>query len=225
MERILSIVYSFTIFPVIVVSFFFSFIIDVGSLSLSNQLAHYISHIPTDENDDKPLVLTHNEEISKLEDKTWSSILVTTELFGSIHGKLSLVDFPHVQYIFIQDHSFIHTSEVVISNLTELKTLVVKYYSFPETKSLSLSSSFLHLLLISRFTCPHNIHCRILLFLFYIQYYIWQYDSFSFSHSDLPSFSLFEAENVSFECIDYVIINSIGTGSLLNRCSFSKRFL
>ena len=66
--------------------------------------------------------------------------MVNEELFNHIEGKLSFIDYPHVQYIYIQDRSFFQISEIVISNLSELKSFNVDYYSFSETRSVVLSS-------------------------------------------------------------------------------------
>ena len=62
------------------------------------------------------------------------------ELFKEMRDELILNDYPHVQFIYIQERSFIKVSSLTISNLPELKLLVFEYGSFYATTSLTLSS-------------------------------------------------------------------------------------
>ena len=65
------------------------------------------------------------------------------ELFEEMRNELILNDYPHVQFIHIQKHSFKNISDLTISNLPELKYLVFENGSFSETTSLTLSSIFI----------------------------------------------------------------------------------
>ena len=63
-------------------------------------------------------------------------------LFGEMRNKLTLNDYPHVQFIHIQKYSLKTIYNLTISNLPELKLLVFEDRSFYETTSLTLSSIF-----------------------------------------------------------------------------------
>ena len=56
--------------------------------------------------------------------------------------ELILNDYPHVQFIHIQEDSFKNISSLTISNLPELKWFITEYESFYFTTSLTLSSIF-----------------------------------------------------------------------------------
>ena len=90
--------------------------------------------------DDNPLVIENEDDYAKLNDKTWSSITVKKELFRDIEDELILNDYPHVQFIHIQEYSFQNISILTISNLPELICLIIEDCSFEETTSLTLSS-------------------------------------------------------------------------------------
>ena len=64
------------------------------------------------------------------------------ELFEEMRNELMLNDYPHVQFIHIQEDTFKNISSLTISNLPELKYLTVENESFFETTSLTLSSIF-----------------------------------------------------------------------------------
>ena len=63
-------------------------------------------------------------------------------LFKEMRNELILNDYPHVQFIHIQERSFENISSLTISNLPELKYLVFDNVSFSETTSLTLPSIF-----------------------------------------------------------------------------------
>ena len=63
-------------------------------------------------------------------------------LLDRMKDELILNDYPHVQFIHIQEDSFKKISSLTISNLPELRLLTVENYSFYETTSLTLSSIF-----------------------------------------------------------------------------------
>ena len=92
--------------------------------------------------DDNPLVIENEDDYAKLKDKNWSSIIVKEELFEEMRDELILNDYPHIQFMHIQEYSFKNSSSLTISNLPELKYLVFEYGSFCATTSLTLSSIF-----------------------------------------------------------------------------------
>ena len=110
------------------------------SIEFVNQI---IPHIKQIENDDNPLVIENEDDYGKLNDKNWSSIIVKEGLFKEMRDELILNDYPHVQFIHIQEETFKNISSLIISNLPELKFVIVEEYSFYETTSLTLSSILL----------------------------------------------------------------------------------
>ena len=88
------------------------------SIELVNQI---ISHIKQIESDDIPLIIENEDDIDKLNDKNWSSIIVKEELFEEMEHELILNDYPHIQFIHIQEDSCKNISSLTISNLPELK--------------------------------------------------------------------------------------------------------
>ena len=90
--------------------------------------------------DDNPLVIENEDDYAKLNDKNWSSIIVTKELFEEMRDELILNDYSHVQFIHIQVDSFKNISSLTISNLPELICLIIEDCSFEETTDLTLSS-------------------------------------------------------------------------------------
>ena len=77
-----------------------------------------------------------------MNDKNWSSIIVKEGLFKEMRDELILNDYPHVQFIHIQEDSFENISSLTISYLPELKFLTIENYSFYWTTNLTLSSIF-----------------------------------------------------------------------------------
>ena len=92
------------------------------------------------ENDDNPLVIENEDDYGKLNDKNWSSIIVKEELFEEMRDELILNDYPHVQFIHIQEEAFKNITSLTISNLSELKYLTIENGSFSSTTSVTLSS-------------------------------------------------------------------------------------
>ena len=98
--------------------------------------------MPQDLVDDNPLVIDNENDYGKLNDRDWSSIIVKEGLFEEMSNELRLNDYPHVQFIHIQNRSFQNVSKLSILNLPELILLVIEDDSFCETTSLTLSSIF-----------------------------------------------------------------------------------
>ena len=111
----------------------------LDSIELANQILPQIKQV---ENNDNPLVLENEDDYAKLNDKNWSSIIVKEGLFNEMRDELILNDYPHVQFIHIQEDSFENISSLTISNLPELICLITEDCSFSKTTSLTLSSIF-----------------------------------------------------------------------------------
>ena len=137
MVKMHSIDYIRIIFNMMKVWYLFYSSID--SIELVSQI---IPHIKQIENDDNPLVIENEDDYAKLNDKNWSSIIVKEGLFNEMRDELILNDYPHVQFIHIQEDSFKNISSLTISHLPELKFLIIEDNSFSETTNLTLSSIF-----------------------------------------------------------------------------------
>ena len=137
MVKILSLDYIQVMFNAMKVWYLFYYSLE--STELVNQI---IPHIKQIEDDDNPLVIENEDDYAKLNDKNWSSIIVKEGLYKEMNDELILNDYPHVQFIHIQEDSFETISSLTISNLPELKLLIVESGSFSSTTSLTLSSIF-----------------------------------------------------------------------------------
>ena len=135
MVKMLSIDYIRIIFNMMKV--WYLFYSSLESTELVNQI---IPHIKQIEDDDNPLVIENEDDFGKLNDKNWSSITVKEGLFEEMEDELILNDYPHVQFIHIQEDSFMNISNLTISNLPELICLIIEDCSFEETTDLTLSS-------------------------------------------------------------------------------------
>ena len=118
------------------------FLFSLESIELVNQIIPHVIQWSNDIIDDNPLVIENEDDYAKLNDKNWSSIIVKEGLFEEMRNELILNDYPHVQFIHIQEESFMYISSLTISNLPELKFLIVESGSFCETTNLTLSSIF-----------------------------------------------------------------------------------
>ena len=107
------------------------------SIELVNQILPHIKQI---ENDDNPLVLENENDYDKMNDKNWSSIIVKEGLYKEMNDELILNDYPHVQFIHIQEEAFKNITSLTISNLSELKYLTIENGSFSSTTIVTLSS-------------------------------------------------------------------------------------
>ena len=112
------------------------------STELAKQIIPHVDMIPIDFVNNNPLVIENENELNKLNDKSWSSIIVKEGLFEEMRNELILNDYPHIQFIHIQEDSFKNISSLTISNLPELKYLIFEDDSFSSTTSLTLSSIF-----------------------------------------------------------------------------------
>ena len=136
----LSIDYTRIIFNMMKVwNLFYS---SIESIELFNQIIPHVIQLSNDFVDDNPLVIENEDDYAKLNDKNWSSIIVKQGLFKEMRDELILNDYPHVQFIHIQEYSFKNISSLTISNLPELKFLAFEDCSVKETNSLTLSSIF-----------------------------------------------------------------------------------
>ena len=94
------------------------------------------------ERDDNPLVINDNDEMIKLQNLKWSSILFKDFLYRKRTNAMILSDYPHVQMIQIQLYSFEEISSLLLSNLPELLVFVIENSVFKNTKSLTLKSCY-----------------------------------------------------------------------------------
>ena len=137
MVKILSLDYIQVMFNTMKVWYLFYYSLE--STELVNQI---LPHIKQVENDDNPLIIDNEDDYAKLNDKNWSSITVKEGLFKEMRNELILNNYPHVQFIHIQERSFENISSLTISNLPKLKFLIFEDKSFSSTSSLILSSIF-----------------------------------------------------------------------------------
>ena len=140
MVKKLSLDYIRIIFNIMRVWYLFLFSLE--SIELVNQILPHVIQWSNDIVDDNPLVIESEDDYAKLNDKTWSSIIVKEGLFEEMRNELILNDYPHIQFIHIQEDSFKNISSLTISNLPELKFLIIEDNSFKKTTNLTLSSIF-----------------------------------------------------------------------------------
>ena len=137
MVKMLCIDYIQVIFNMMRVLYLFYSSLD--STELVNQI---IPHIKQIEDDGNPLVIENEDDFGKLNDKNWSSIIVKEGLLEEMEDELILNDYPHIQFIHIQEDSFKNISSLTISYLPELTFLTTESCSFYKTTSFTLSSIF-----------------------------------------------------------------------------------
>ena len=137
MVKILSLDYIQVMFNTMKVWYLFYYSLE--STELVNQILPQTKQI---DNDDNPLIIENEDDYAKLNDKNWSSITVKEGLFKEMRNELILNNYPHVQFIHIQERSFENISSLTISNLPKLKFLIFEDKSFSSTSSLILSSIF-----------------------------------------------------------------------------------
>ena len=140
MVKMLSIDYIRIIFNMMKV--WYLFYSSLESIELANQILPHVIQLSNDIVDDNPLVIENEDDYAKLNDKNWSSIIVKEGLFEEMKDELILNDYPHVQFIHIQEDSFKNISILTISHLPKLKYLIFEFDSFSSTTSLILSSIF-----------------------------------------------------------------------------------
>ena len=137
MVKILSLDYIQVMFNAMKVWYLFYYSLE--STELVNQILPQTKQI---DNDDNPLIIDNEDDYAKLNDKNWSSITVKEGLFKEMRNELILNNYPHVQFIHIQERSFKNISILIISNLPKLKFLIFEDKSFSSTSSPILSSIF-----------------------------------------------------------------------------------
>ena len=120
----------------------FSFYSSIESTELARQIIPHVDVLPIEVVDDNPLVLENDNEFDKLNDKSWSSILVRPGLFNDLNNDLILNDYPHVFHIYVQYSSFQRISSLTISSFPELVLLTCEYESLRNVNKLTLSSIF-----------------------------------------------------------------------------------
>ena len=123
-------------------SFIYSWIHSLVSIELVDQILPHIIQIPNDVVNDNHLVIAIEDDYDRLRDKNVSRIIVNEGLFKDLENELLFNDFSRVQFILINEESFMKISCLTISNLPELRFLEVGEGSFYNTTSLTLSSIF-----------------------------------------------------------------------------------
>ena len=80
------------------------------------------------------------ENIAKLNDKSWSSITMHEKLYLGLQYELTVNNYSRIQFIHVQDNVSQTVFRLTISNLPELKLLVVEDWSFSHAITVTLSS-------------------------------------------------------------------------------------
>ena len=112
----------------------------LDSIELFNHILPYVIQLPEDINDDNPLVIKTDADYNKLNDKTWSSIIIHDNILCDIKDELILNDYLHIQFIHIHSSSFQHIQSLIITNLPDLQCIMIDDNSFKETGECNLSS-------------------------------------------------------------------------------------
>ena len=98
--------------------------------------------LPIEVTDDNPLVIENENELDKLNDKSWTSVIVRQELFKELNNGLIFNDYPHVYRLLIQNCSLTSITSLTISNLPDLVFLTCQYESLRNVTKLKLESIF-----------------------------------------------------------------------------------
>ena len=96
--------------------------------------------IPIDFVNDNPLVIENENELDKLNDKSWSSIIVKSESFKELNSGLIFNDYPHVYRVLFEKSSLTSITSLTISNLPDLVFLTCQYESLRNVTKLKLES-------------------------------------------------------------------------------------
>ena len=137
MVKILSLDYIRIMFNMIKV--WYLFYSSLESIVLVNQILPHVKQI---ENDDNPLVIENENDYAKLNDKNWSSIIVNEDLYKGKATELNISDYLYVQFIHIQQQSFLNISGLTVSNCPLLQILIIEDNACKKAMSLTLSSIF-----------------------------------------------------------------------------------
>ena len=98
--------------------------------------------LPIDYVIDNPLFIENENELDKLNDKNWSSIIVRQESFKELNNGLVFNDYPHTYRVLIEMSSLTSITSLTISNLPDLIFLICQYESLRNVTKLTLSSIF-----------------------------------------------------------------------------------
>lgn len=90
--------------------------------------------------DDNPLIVTSKSSLPAKNTK-WSSITVIDQCSLKNNIPLSFEKLPKCQYIFIQEGSYNTIPSLTISDLQQLRLLVIERCSFKKVTSLTLNSN------------------------------------------------------------------------------------
>ena len=120
----------------------FSFYSPIESTELARQIIPHVDMLPIDFVNDNPLVIENENELDKLNDKNWSSIIVRRESFKELNNGLVFNDYPHTYRVLFEKSSLTSISSLTISNLPDLIFLICQYESLRNVTKLTLSSIF-----------------------------------------------------------------------------------
>ena len=148
MERMHSIHYSQIELNMMKV--LFSFYSSIESTELAKQIIPHVDTFPIDFVNNNPLVIENENELDKLNDKSWSSIIVKPELFKELNNGLIFNDYPHVYQLIIQNCSLTSITSLTISNLPDLVFLTCQYESLRNVTKLKLESILFNDILMNR---------------------------------------------------------------------------
>ena len=112
------------------------------STELARQIIPHVDMLPIDFVNNNPLVIENENELNKLNDKSWSSIIVKPESFKELNNGLIFNDYPHVYRLLFEKSSLTKISSLTISNLPDMIFLTCQYESLRNVTKLTLSSIF-----------------------------------------------------------------------------------
>ena len=114
----------------------------IESKEFANHFITISTQVPSDINDEKPIIIAYQDSDTVFTDKSWTSITIMEELYQNMREELIMNDYPRVQFICIGTSSFGNVPSLTISNLPELRVISTKSESFKKTTSVTLSSIF-----------------------------------------------------------------------------------
>ena len=112
------------------------------STELARQIIPHVDMHPIDFVNNNPLVIENENELNKLNDKSWTSVIVRQELFKELNNGLIFNDYPHVYRVLFETCSLTSITSLTISNLPDLVFLTCQYESLRNVTKLKLESIF-----------------------------------------------------------------------------------
>lgn len=114
----------------------------IESIELANQLIPFVRNLTLDYTCGEELIVSKEEDCSKLFMNTWSSILIKNGLCNSLYEDLVISNYTCLHSIHIEDNSLqnIHTLE--INNNPNLQFILFGYSTIYYSTSVIISGSF-----------------------------------------------------------------------------------